>query len=208
MTRSVRFRTLGLLSAVGRGREPSGERSRRSSRRCCWRRRPNGKAARSTATAATPAWRRRSRRAISDGPLDDELIARDIGAYLERHRDKELLRFITCGSVDDGKSTLIGRLLYDSKQIFDDQLASLEADSKKRRDAGQELDFALARRRALRRARAGHHDRRRLSLLRDRQAQVHRRRHAGARAIYPQHGHRRVDRRTARCCWSMRARAC
>src|SRR5688500_17193626 len=55
----------------------------------------------------------------------------------------DLLRFITCGSVDDGKSTLIGRLLYDSKQVFDDQLASLEADSKKVGTRGQELDFAL-----------------------------------------------------------------
>jgi bifunctional enzyme CysN/CysC len=74
---------------------------------------------------------------------DDELIARDIGAYLERHRDKEMLRFITCGSVDDGKSTLIGRLLYDSRQVFDDQLASLEADSKRVGTQGQALDFAL-----------------------------------------------------------------
>jgi len=74
---------------------------------------------------------------------DDELIARDIGAYLERHRDKELLRFITCGSVDDGKSTLIGRLLYDTSQVFDDQLASLEADSKRVGTQGQALDFAL-----------------------------------------------------------------
>ena len=56
----------------------------------------------------------------------DALIAEDIEAYLELHQNKELLRFITCGSVDDGKSTLIGRLLYDSKQIFDDQLAALE----------------------------------------------------------------------------------
>ena len=54
-----------------------------------------------------------------------------------------MLRFITCGSVDDGKSTLIGRLLYDSKQIFEDQLASLEADSKKMGTQGQEIDFAL-----------------------------------------------------------------
>jgi bifunctional enzyme CysN/CysC len=74
---------------------------------------------------------------------DDELIARDIGAYLERHRGKEMLRFITCGSVDDGKSTLIGRLLYDSKQVFDDQLAGLEADSKRVGTQGQKLDFAL-----------------------------------------------------------------
>ena len=61
----------------------------------------------------------------------DALIAEDIDAYLETHQHKTMLRFITCGSVDDGKSTLIGRLLYDSKMIFEDQLATLEADSKK-----------------------------------------------------------------------------
>jgi len=74
---------------------------------------------------------------------EQELIAADIGAYLERHRDKQLLRFITCGSVDDGKSTLIGRLLYDTRQIFDDQMASLEADSKRVGTQGQDVDFAL-----------------------------------------------------------------
>ena len=61
----------------------------------------------------------------------DALIAEDIDAYLRLHEEKSLLRFITCGSVDDGKSTLIGRLLYDSKMIFEDQLATLEADSKR-----------------------------------------------------------------------------
>jgi bifunctional enzyme CysN/CysC len=73
----------------------------------------------------------------------DALIADDIGAYLEHHQHKSLLRFITCGSVDDGKSTLIGRLLYDSKMIFEDQLAALEADSKKVGTQGQDIDFAL-----------------------------------------------------------------
>lgn len=73
----------------------------------------------------------------------DALIAEDIDAYLEQHQHKSLLRFITCGSVDDGKSTLIGRLLYDSKMIFEDQLASLEADSKQLGTQGQEIDFAL-----------------------------------------------------------------
>ena len=61
--------------------------------------------------------------------VTDELIAKDIDAYLVRHQHKSLLRFITCGSVDDGKSTLIGRLLYDSKMIFEDQLAALEAEA-------------------------------------------------------------------------------
>ncbi|HWA21883.1 MAG TPA: sulfate adenylyltransferase subunit CysN [Caulobacterales bacterium] len=72
-----------------------------------------------------------------------DLIAEDIGAYLQQHQHKSLLRFITCGSVDDGKSTLIGRLLYDSKMIFEDQMAALEADSKKVGTQGGEIDFAL-----------------------------------------------------------------
>ncbi len=73
----------------------------------------------------------------------DALIAEDIDSYLAQHQRKTLLRFITCGSVDDGKSTLIGRLLYDSRMIFDDQLAQLEADSKRVGTQGQEIDFAL-----------------------------------------------------------------
>ena len=73
----------------------------------------------------------------------DALIAEDIDAYLEQHQHKTMLRFITCGSVDDGKSTLIGRLLYDSKMIFEDQLAALESDRKKVGTQGQEIDFAL-----------------------------------------------------------------
>src|SRR5271169_5795497 len=73
----------------------------------------------------------------------DALIAEDIHAYLEAHQHKTMLRFITCGSVDDGKSTLIGRLLYDSKMIFEDQLAALEADSKRIGTQGQNIDFAL-----------------------------------------------------------------
>ena len=73
----------------------------------------------------------------------DRLIAEDIDAYLHQHQHKSLLRFITCGSVDDGKSTLIGRLLYDSKMIFEDQLAALEADSKRIGTQGQQIDFAL-----------------------------------------------------------------
>ncbi|MDE8653484.1 sulfate adenylyltransferase subunit CysN [Novosphingobium album (ex Liu et al. 2023)] len=73
----------------------------------------------------------------------DELISKDIDAYLDQHEHKTMLRFITCGSVDDGKSTLIGRLLYDSKMIFEDQLAALESDSKKVGTQGQEIDFAL-----------------------------------------------------------------
>jgi bifunctional enzyme CysN/CysC len=72
-----------------------------------------------------------------------DLIARDIETYLLKHQHKSLLRFITCGSVDDGKSTLIGRLLYDSKMIFEDQLAALTADSERIGTQGRNIDFAL-----------------------------------------------------------------
>ncbi|MEN2786989.1 sulfate adenylyltransferase subunit CysN [Sphingomonas qilianensis] len=75
--------------------------------------------------------------------VTDALIASDIDAYLHGHAHKSLLRFITCGSVDDGKSTLIGRLLYDSKTIFEDQFSQLEADSKRVGTQGQNIDFAL-----------------------------------------------------------------
>ena len=72
-----------------------------------------------------------------------DLIARDIDEYLHQHQHKSLLRFIACGSVDDGKSTLIGRMLYESQLVFDDHLAALEADSKRVGTQGDELDFAL-----------------------------------------------------------------
>jgi bifunctional enzyme CysN/CysC len=71
------------------------------------------------------------------------LIEKDIRAYLKSHETKSLLRFITCGSVDDGKSTLIGRLLYDSKMIFEDQMKALEADSSRFGTQGERIDFAL-----------------------------------------------------------------
>ena len=73
----------------------------------------------------------------------DDLIATDIHAYLRAQENKSYLRFITCGSVDDGKSTLIGRLLYDSKLIYEDQLASIEKDSKKSGTQGDKIDLAL-----------------------------------------------------------------
>ncbi len=72
-----------------------------------------------------------------------ELIRSDIEAYLKLYQQKELLRFITCGSVDDGKSTLIGRLLYDTDMIFDDHMQALEKDSKKHGTTGEEVDLAL-----------------------------------------------------------------
>ncbi|MFI6252208.1 sulfate adenylyltransferase subunit CysN [Streptomyces sp. NPDC051016] len=76
-------------------------------------------------------------------PPGTDLAASDIDAYLRRHEEKSLLRFLTCGSVDDGKSTLIGRLLYDSKLIFSDHLAALESDSRTAGTQGGALDLAL-----------------------------------------------------------------
>ena len=75
--------------------------------------------------------------------LQSELIANDFEAYLAEHESKDILRFLTCGSVDDGKSTLIGRLLHDSHMIYEDQLASLEADSTTQGSAGDQVDLAL-----------------------------------------------------------------
>ncbi len=72
-----------------------------------------------------------------------DLISTDIEKYLKQHEKKSLLRFITCGSVDDGKSTVIGRLLYESKMLFEDQLAAIENDSKKWGTQGGDIDFAL-----------------------------------------------------------------
>ncbi len=77
------------------------------------------------------------------GAHQSDLIESDIEAYLDSQLNKSLLRFITCGSVDDGKSTLIGRMLYESKLLFEDQLSSLEAESKKMGTQGDDLDFAL-----------------------------------------------------------------
>ena len=74
---------------------------------------------------------------------EPNLLETDILAYLKSHEEKDLLQFLTCGSVDDGKSTLIGRLLHDSKMIFEDQLAAIEKDSKKSGTQGDEIDLAL-----------------------------------------------------------------
>jgi len=70
-------------------------------------------------------------------------IAKDIEGYLKEHENKDMLRFLTCGSVDDGKSTLIGRMLYDAKMVFDDQLAAVEGESKKYGTTGEKIDMAL-----------------------------------------------------------------
>ncbi|RDV25194.1 sulfate adenylyltransferase subunit CysN [Alteromonas aestuariivivens] len=74
---------------------------------------------------------------------ENTLLQQDILAYLEQHENKDLLRFLTCGSVDDGKSTLIGRLLHDSKMIYEDQLAAITQDSKKVGTTGEKVDLAL-----------------------------------------------------------------
>src|SRR5881392_594814 len=84
-------------------------------------------------------WRRRRKRAISDMNAP----ATDLQQFLADQEKKSLLRFLTCGSVDDGKSTQIGRLLYDTKLLFEDTLASLEKDSKKFGTTGEDIDFAL-----------------------------------------------------------------
>jgi sulfate adenylyltransferase subunit 1 len=81
--------------------------------------------------------------AINQSTIDDRLSTIGIEAYLHEHENKEICRFITCGSVDDGKSTLIGRLLFDSKMIFEDQLASITSDSKKHGTTGDKIDLAL-----------------------------------------------------------------
>lgn len=80
---------------------------------------------------------------LAEKSLDSTLAQSDIEAYLEQHANKELLRFITCGSVDDGKSTLIGRLLHDSKLIYEDQLAAVKRDSQRKNSSGDELDLSL-----------------------------------------------------------------
>ena len=74
---------------------------------------------------------------------DKDLLRTDIAGFLAQQAKKDTLRFITCGSVDEGKSTLIGRLLYESKLIFDDQLAALDVDSRKFGTQGDAFDFAL-----------------------------------------------------------------
>src|SRR6185437_15863878 len=87
-------------------------------------------------------WRRKSRKAILMSAKPEPLPA-ELDAWLASQADKDLLRFITCGSVDDGTSTLIARLLYESRVLFDDQLVALEQDSRRLGTQGGELDFAL-----------------------------------------------------------------
>jgi sulfate adenylyltransferase large subunit len=88
-------------------------------------------------------WRRKNKKGISKMSHQSDLIATDIEAYLKQHENKELLRFLTCGNVDDGKSTLIGRLLHDSKMIYEDHLEAVTKDSAKSGTTGEKVDLAL-----------------------------------------------------------------
>lgn len=88
-------------------------------------------------------WKRKNVRGTFNMSHQSELISQDILAYLAQHERKELLRFLTCGNVDDGKSTLIGRLLHDSKMIYEDQLDAITKDSKKVGTTGDDVDLAL-----------------------------------------------------------------
>ena len=94
----------------------------------------------------------------------------DIKAFLDKDEQKDLLRLLTAGSVDDGKSTLIGRLLFDSKKLYEDQLDALERDSKRMGNAGDHIDYALVAGRLEGGARTRHHHRRGIPLLLDQQS--------------------------------------
>ena len=112
--------------------------------------------------------------------------------FLEQNLNKELLRFTTAGSVDDGKSTLIGRLLHDSKTVYEDQLASVKK-SRINRSSGP-IDFSLLTDGLRAEREQGITIDVGLPLFLDRAAKIHHRRHARARAVHAQHGHRSVDR--------------
>ena len=167
----VRFRTVGDMS-LHRGRRIERRHRRRDRRRD--RRVPDHRAGRD-------ARRRPVLRGGDGGPEARGVLL------------VELLRLATAGSVDDGKSTLIGRLLYDSKQIFEDQLEAVERTSRER---GRRVHRPrAAHRRAAGRAGAGHHDRRGVPVLRDAEAEVHHRRHARPHSVHAQHGDGRVHGR-------------
>ena len=155
-----------LLSADRRDREHRAHRSRGHSTKPSKAPTRSGAAASSTATARR-RWNGKSRKAISDERAFRSRRAYGFGSFLQQQERKSLLRFVACGSVDHGKSTLIGRLLYESKQLFEDQLDALAADFAQIRHARRGARFCAAGRRARRRARAEHHHRRRLPLLRD-----------------------------------------
>ena len=186
---SVRFRTVGDMTLHRRRRV---RRARRSTTVVDRDRRDERHRARRDA-------RRRPRHRGRDGG------SQACRLLLRHAQQAELLRLVTCGSVDDGKSTLIGRLLYDTKQILVDQLEHIEETSRAARRRLRQP--RAAHRRPARRARAGDHDRRRLPLVRHAAPPLPARRRAGPRAVHAQHGHRRLDRRRRRDPASTRARA-
>ena len=143
---------------------------------------------------ARPVRQRSGRQRASE---TSAISAEEMAAILRAHNEKTLLRFVMCGSVDDGKSTLIGRLLYESRSLFADQLARARGGLEGRGHAGRRSRLRAPARRSGGRARAGDHDRRRVPALLDRAAPLHRRRRARPRAVHAQHGHRRLDRRLA-----------
>lgn len=117
-----------------------------------------------------------------------------VEAYLHAQQHKSLLRFLTCGSVDDGKSTLIGRLLHDTRQIYEDQLSSLHNDSKRHGTRGEKLDWRCwwtACRPSASRASPSTWP----IATSQPKTQIYHRRHPGARAVHAQYGHRRVHLR-------------
>ena len=207
--RTVRFRTLGCYPLTGRGRERRGD-ARGDRRR---------DAADDDLRAAGPGDRPRRRQRV-DGEEEAGglflMAARrrrpasptDIDAYLDAHEHKSLLRFITCGSVDDGKSTLIGRLLYESQADLRGPARRARSRQQAARHAGRRDRLRAAGRRPVGRARAGHHHRRRLPLLRHRRSASSssptRRATSSTRATWSP----APRPPTSRCSWSMRARAC
>ena len=198
---SVRYRTVGDMSCTAavlsdattvarrdhRGRAEPAHRTRRDPRR-----RP---------AVARPRWKTASERATSDGA---HLAATSRGSPARTGR-RTLLRLATAGSVDDGKSTLVGRLLFDTNSVLTDTLDS-RREGQPAQGSGPRRPRS-AHRRSARRARAGHHHRRGVPLLRHPGTQVHPGRLPGTRAVHPQHRHRLVDRRRASCCWSTPATA-
>ena len=175
-TASVRYRTVGDMSCTG-AVELDGAHARRTS------------SPRSPRRAITERGETRADDRVTEAAMEDR---KEVQGYFSTARGPPRCACATAGSVDDGKSTLIGRLLLRLE-------AGLRGPARARRGverARRRLrEPRAADRRPARRARAGHHDRRRLPLLRDAAAQVHHRRHARPRAVHAQHGHRRLDRR-------------
>ncbi len=195
--RSVRFRTLGCYPLTG------AVESNASTLTDCH----PGDAAGHHLGAGGPGHRLRRRRIDGEEEAGgvllmalarESLIATDIDAYLALHEHKSMLRFITCGSVDDGKSTLIGRLLYESHLVFDDHLAALEADSRQVGTQGGDLDFALLVDGLAAEREQGITIDVAYRFFATEAREVHRGRHPGPRAVHPEHGDRGLDRRCRR----------